>query len=88
MPALNRGQASQAEMRSLVTVQPRHSTPIKPIFERSPTLGIPGMGNACWFVVRHDEAALSFCSACAMNSKDFRPWRFQSGCSIPTCAAE
>ena len=68
-------------------VQPKHATPIKPTFERSLTFGIPGMGNECWFVARHAEAAVSFCGACAMNSRGFRSWRFLSGCLIPTCAA-
>ena len=74
-------------MRTVVIVQPGHATPIKPIFESSLTFGIPGMGNECWFVARHAEAAVSFCSVCAMNSRDFRPWRFRSGCLIPICAA-
>ncbi len=77
----------QTAMRTVVIVQPRHETPIKPIFERSLTFGIPGMANECWFVARHAGAALWSCSACAMNSRDFRRWRFRSGCLIPTCAA-
>jgi hypothetical protein len=71
-------------MRTVEVVQPRYRTPIKQRFERSPTAGIPGMDNECWFVARHAEAALLFCGAYAMSSRDFLPWRFRSGCLIPT----
>ena len=48
----------------------------KRLFE-SPTAGIPGMDSSCWFGEKHAEVALLFCSACAMNSRDFLPWRFR-----------
>jgi len=58
----------KSELHSVLMVQPRYETPIKPTFERSLTLGILGMGNECWFVARHAEAAVLFFSARAMNS--------------------
>src|ERR1019366_4661324 len=74
---------AQRRMRPHRVVQPRHETPIKPTFERSLTFGIPGMGNECWFVARHAEAAVSLCGACAMNSWGFPileipEWMFDS----------
>jgi hypothetical protein len=43
-------------------VQPRYKTPIKLDFEKYSTAGTRGTDSACWFKVKHDEAAGPLCA--------------------------